>query len=46
MAGVILCVVGGVFVAQGAGALHGSTMTGHGQFVGWGAGVIVVIAKE
>ena len=30
--GVVLCVVGAVFIAQGTGALHGSMMTGKGRY--------------
>jgi hypothetical protein len=40
--GTVLCVVGGVWVAQGTGALHGSGMTGHGQYTALGTIVIVI----
>jgi hypothetical protein len=40
--GLVLCIVGGVFVAQGTGALHGSGMTGHGQYAVLGAALIVI----
>ncbi len=40
--GVVLCVVGAVWVAQGTGTLHGSVMTGHGQYTALGIVVIVV----
>jgi len=39
---VVLCLVGAVFVAQGAGVIHGSVMSGHHQFSVLGAVVIVV----
>jgi ABC-type transporter Mla subunit MlaD len=34
--GVALCALGGVWIAQGSGAMHGSMMTGHGQFTAVG----------
>ena len=40
--GVVLCLVGAVWVAQGTGALHGSSMSGHGQYAVLGVAVIVV----
>lgn len=40
--GVVLCLVGAVWVAQGTGALHGSGMSGHGQYTVLGALVIVI----
>jgi hypothetical protein len=33
IAGVVLCALGAVWIAQGSGAMHGSGMSGHGQFV-------------
>ena len=42
IAGVVLCVVGAVWIAQGSGAMHGSGMSGHGQFALLG-GVVVII---
>jgi membrane protein YdbS with pleckstrin-like domain len=39
--GVVLCLVGAVWIAQGSGAMHGSMMTGHGQYAA--LGVVVVI---
>jgi hypothetical protein len=39
--GVVLCLVGAVWIAQGTGALHGSSMTGQGRYVLLG---IVVVA--
>jgi hypothetical protein len=42
LAGVVLCLVGAVWVAQGTGALHGSGMSGHGRYAGLGVVVILV----
>jgi hypothetical protein len=40
--GVVLCLLGGVWIAQGVGALKGSMMSGHGQYAVLGAVVAVV----
>jgi len=40
--GVVLCLVGAVWIAQGTGALHGSTMTGQGRYAVLGAVVAVI----
>lgn len=40
--GVILSLVGAVWIAQGTNALHGSGMSGHGQYAVLGAVVLVV----
>jgi hypothetical protein len=41
--GVVLVVIGGVWVAQGTGAMSGSsTMSGHGQYALLGAVVILI----
>jgi hypothetical protein len=40
--GFVLCLVGVVWVAQGTGAMHGSGMSGHGQYALLGAVVIVI----
>ncbi|GAB2513469.1 hypothetical protein [Nocardia heshunensis] len=40
--GVLLCLVGVIWIAQGAGSLHGSPMTGHSQWSYLG-GVLVVV---
>jgi len=42
IAGIILCALGALWIAQGSGAMHGSGMSGHGQFAL--LGVVVVIA--
>ncbi len=40
--GILLCVVGLVWIAQGTNLLHGSTMSGHGGYTALGAVVLVV----
>lgn len=40
--GVVLIAVGGVWIAQGAGAVRGSMMSGHSQYAA--LGVVVVVA--
>ncbi len=30
--GIVLCAVGGIWIAQGTGAMKGSSMTGHSQY--------------
>jgi hypothetical protein len=40
--GVVLIVIGGVWIAQGSGKMHGSTMTGHSQYTGLGVVVALV----
>jgi hypothetical protein len=40
--GVVCCAVGAVWIAQGSGAMHGSGMSGHGQFAVLGAAAVVV----
>lgn len=42
IAGIVLCALGALWIAQGSGAVHGSAMSGHGQFVLLGAAVVVV----
>ena len=39
--GVVLCLVGIVFILQGPNVIHGSGMSGHGGYAGLG-GVLVV----
>ena len=34
--GLALCVLGGVWIFQGIGVMHGSSMTGHSQYAVWG----------
>jgi len=40
--GLVLVVVGGVWIAQGSGAVHGSAMSGHSQYAALGVVVLVV----
>lgn len=40
--GVVLCLIGAVWIAQGTGALHGSGMSGHGQYAVLGVVVIAI----
>ena len=39
--GVVLCVVGGVWIGQGVGVIHGSFMTGHAVWAVIGAIALV-----
>ena len=40
--GVVLCLVGAVWVLQGVNVLHGSGMSGHGQYTVLGVVTIIV----
>ncbi|HVA99648.1 MAG TPA: hypothetical protein VNE42_00065 [Acidimicrobiales bacterium] len=40
--GVVLLLAGAVWIAQGTGAMHGSGMSGHGQYAVLGVVVIVI----
>jgi hypothetical protein len=40
--GVVLCLVGAVWIAQGTNALHGSGMSGHGQWAVIGAVFVLI----
>lgn len=40
--GVVLCLIGAVWIAQGTNALHGSGMSGHGQWAVIGAVFVVI----
>ena len=42
IAGVVLCALGAVWIAQGSGAMHGSGMTGHSSFAVLGGAAVVV----
>jgi hypothetical protein len=42
IAGIVLCALGGLWIAQGTGAVSGSMMSGHGQYAVLGAVVAVV----
>jgi len=40
--GIILIAVGGVWIAQGSGKMHGSVMTGHSQYTALGVVAVVL----
>jgi hypothetical protein len=40
--GLVLCVLGATWIAQGSGAMSGSSMSGHGQYAALGAVVALV----
>lgn len=40
--GILFCLAGAVWLAQGVGAMHGSSMTGHSQYAVLGGAVIVL----
>lgn len=40
--GVVLIAVGSVWIAQGAGTMHGSMMSGHSQYAALGVVVVIV----
>ncbi len=40
--GVVLVAIGAVWIAQGAGAVHGSAMSGHVQYAVIGAVVVLL----
>ncbi len=40
--GVVLVAIGAVWIAQGAGAVHGSSMSGHTQYAVIGAVVVLL----
>jgi hypothetical protein len=42
IAGVVLCALGALWIAQGSGAMHGSGMSGHGQYTLLGVGAVAV----
>jgi Na+/melibiose symporter-like transporter len=42
IAGVVLCLLGAVWIAQGLGAMHGSGMSGHGGFAVLGVIAVIV----
>ena len=42
IAGVVLCAVGAVWIAQGTDVLHGSGMSGHGQWTAIGSVVAAI----
>jgi uncharacterized membrane protein HdeD (DUF308 family) len=40
--GVVLCLIGAVWIAQGTNAVHGSGMSGHGQWTVIGVVFVLV----
>ena len=42
IAGIVLCALGAVWIAQGSGAMHGSGMSGHAPFALRGVVVVIV----
>jgi drug/metabolite transporter (DMT)-like permease len=42
IAGIVLCAIGVLWISQGSGAMHGSGMSGHGQFALLGVAAVVV----
>jgi hypothetical protein len=42
IAGVVLCAVGAVWIAQGSGTMHGSGMSGHASFALLGGAAVIV----
>jgi len=40
--GVVSCLVGLVWILQGTNVLHGSGMSGQGQWTGWGVVAVVI----
>ena len=42
IAGVVLCALGALWIAQGSGAMHGSGMSGHASFALLGGAAVIV----
>ncbi|HET6193751.1 MAG TPA: hypothetical protein VFE59_42875, partial [Trebonia sp.] len=42
IAGIVLCALGAVWIAQGSGAMHGSGMSGHAPFALLGGAAVIV----
>ena len=42
IAGIVLCALGAVWIAQGSGAMHGSSMSGHASFALLGGAAVIV----
>ncbi|MFC9842110.1 hypothetical protein ACFWFF_05365 [Streptomyces sp. NPDC060223] len=40
--GIVLVVLGAVWIAQGVGAMSGSAMSGHGQYAALGVVVVLI----
>jgi hypothetical protein len=42
IAGVVLCLIGALWIGQGVGAVEGSFMTGHGFYAVLGAALVLL----
>lgn len=42
IAGVVLCLIGAVWIAQGTNVVHGSGMSGHGRYAVLGIAVVLI----
>jgi hypothetical protein len=42
LVGLVLCALGGIWIAQGEGAMKGSSMSGHGQYAVLGAVAVLI----
>jgi hypothetical protein len=42
IAGIVLCALGALWIAQGSGAMHGSGMSGHAPFALLGGAAVIV----
>jgi hypothetical protein len=40
--GIVLCALGGIWIAQGEGAMKGSSMSGHGRYAVLGLVAVVI----
>jgi len=40
--GVVLCLVGALWIAQGTDAMHGSGMSGHGLYTVLGGAIVLI----
>ena len=42
IAGVVLCALGALWIAQGSGTMHGGGMSGHASFAFLGGALVIV----
>ena len=42
IAGIVLCALGALWIAQGSGTMHGSGMSGHAPFALLGGAAVIV----
>jgi hypothetical protein len=42
LVGLVLCALGGIWIAQGEGAMKGSSMSGHGQYAVLGIVAVLI----